>query len=112
VGVETAMRKADILHDVGDARAGVAASTDGARGGPHDLLVRGLLAAGSGPVGSGSAHMMAIIYQSITERKSSILGRTWGTGAVGMVTYNTTTAYSCRAGALKTGPQPVTHCAV
>ena len=55
------MRKADLLHYVGDARAAVSASTDGARGGFDDSLVRSFLAAGSGPVGSGILHMISII---------------------------------------------------
>src|SRR5205814_889724 len=61
---------ADLLHDVGDARAVVPASPNGPRGGPDDAFVGDLLAAGGGPPGGGSAHMMIIIYQSGAERKT------------------------------------------
>src|SRR5207248_2396952 len=69
MGVEAAVRQADLLHDVGDARAVVPASPNGARGGPDDPFVGDLLAAWGGPPGGGSAHMMTIIYQSGAERK-------------------------------------------
>ena len=48
VGVEAAMGQAGVLHDVGHAGAAVAAAPDGARGGVHDALVGGFLAAGVG----------------------------------------------------------------
>src|SRR6266508_2383780 len=70
MGVEAAMGQADLFHDVGDARAVVPASPDGARGGPDDPFVGDFLAAWGGPPGGGSAHMMSIIYQSDAERKS------------------------------------------
>ena len=69
MGVEAAVRQADLLHDVGDARAVVPASPNGPRGGPDDAFVGDLLAAWGGPPGGGSAHMMIIIYQSGAERK-------------------------------------------
>src|SRR2546429_1616128 len=70
MGVEAAVRQADLLHDVGDARAVVPASPNGPRGGPDDAFVGDLLAAWGGPPGGGSAHMMIIIYQSGAERKT------------------------------------------
>src|SRR5205823_1204623 len=69
MGVEAAMSQPDLFHDVGDARAVVPASPNGARGGPDDPFVGDLLAAWGGPPGGGSAHMMTIIYQSGAERK-------------------------------------------
>src|SRR5207237_9065932 len=69
MGVEAAVRQADLFHDVGDARAVVPAAPNGARGGPDDPFVGDLLAAWGGPPGGGSAHMMSIIYQSGAERK-------------------------------------------
>src|SRR5213594_1048087 len=69
MGVEAAVRQADLLHDVGDARAVVPASPNGPRGGPDDAFVGDFLAAWGGPPGGGSAHMMSIIYQSGAERK-------------------------------------------
>src|ERR1051325_12124480 len=69
MGIEAAMGQADLFHDVGDARAVVPASPNGARGGPHDPFVGDFLAAWGGPPGGGSAHMMSIIYQSGAERK-------------------------------------------
>src|ERR1041385_1183589 len=69
MGIEAAMGQADLFHDVGDARAVVPASPNGARGGPDDPLVGDFLAAWGGPPGGGSAHMMSIIYQSGAERK-------------------------------------------
>jgi len=69
MGVEAAMGQADLFHDVGEARAVVPASPNGARGGPDDPFVGDLLAAWGGPPGGGSAHMMGIIYQSAAERK-------------------------------------------
>src|SRR5437667_32672 len=71
MGVEAAVRQADLLHDVGDARAVVPASPNGPRGGPDDPFVGDLLAAWGGPPGGGSAHMMVIIYQSGAERKGA-----------------------------------------
>src|SRR5437764_8126834 len=70
MGVEAAVRQADLFHDVGDARAVVPASPNGARGGPDDPFVGDFLAAGGGSPGGGSAHMMNIIYQSGAERKT------------------------------------------
>src|SRR5438034_5110721 len=69
MGVEAAMGQANLFHDVGDARAVVPASPNGARGGPDDPFVGDFLAAWGGPPGGGSAHMMSIIYQSGAERK-------------------------------------------
>src|ERR1043166_6536786 len=69
MGVEAAMGQADLFHDVGDARAVVPASPNGARGGPDDPLVGDFLAAWGGPPGGGSAHMMSTIYQSGAEHK-------------------------------------------
>src|SRR5438067_16636 len=70
MGVEAAVRQADLFHDVGDARAVVPASPNGARGGPDDPFVGDFLAAWGGSPGGGSAHMMSIIYQSGAERKT------------------------------------------
>src|SRR2546423_7726503 len=70
MGVEAAVRQADLFHDVGDARAVVPAAPNGARGGPDDPFVGDLLAAWGGPPGGGSAHMMSIIYRSGAERKT------------------------------------------
>src|SRR2546430_17711182 len=70
MGVEAAVRQADLFHNVGDARAVVPASPNGPRGGPDDAFVGDLLAAWGGPPGGGSAHMMIIIYQSGAERKT------------------------------------------
>src|SRR5207249_2341874 len=69
MGVEAAVRQADLLHDVSDAHAVVPASPNGPRGGPDDPFVGDFLAAWGGPPGGGSAHMMSIIYQSGAERK-------------------------------------------
>src|SRR5213595_1099556 len=69
MGVEAAMSQADLLHDLGDARAVVPSSPSSARGGRDDPFVGDFLAAGGGPPGGGSAHMMSIIYQSGAERK-------------------------------------------
>jgi len=63
------MGQANLFHDVGDARAIVPTSPGSARGGPDDPFVGDFLAAGGGPLGLGSAHMMSIIYQSDAERK-------------------------------------------
>src|SRR6266516_2524870 len=85
MGVEAAVRQADLLHNVGDARAVVAASPNGARGGPDDPFVGDFLAAWGGPLSGGRSHMMSIIYQSDAERNCSTRGRsarspaTWGT---------------------------------
>src|SRR5256714_15511787 len=77
MGVEAAVRQADLFHDIGDARAVVAASPNGARGGPDDPFVGDFLAAWGGPPGGGSAHMMTIIYQSVAERKGARVPRWW-----------------------------------
>src|SRR5437867_12697379 len=74
MGVEAAVRQADLFHNVGDARAVVPASPNGARGGPDDPFVGDFLAAWGGPLGCGSTHMMSIIYQSDAERKGSTPG--------------------------------------
>src|SRR5437660_6688362 len=70
MGVEAAMGQADLVHDLGDARAVVPSSPSSARGGRDDPFVGDFLAAGGGPPGGGSAHMMSIIYQSGSERKT------------------------------------------
>src|SRR2546430_837322 len=70
MGVEAAMGQADLFHDLGDARAVVPSSPSGARGGRDDPFVGDFLAAWGGPPGGGSAHMMSIIYQSGSERKT------------------------------------------
>src|SRR5256885_9229985 len=70
MGVEAAVRQADLFHNVGDARAVVPASPNGPRGGRDDAFVGDFLAAWGGPPGGGSAHMMTIIYQSGAERKT------------------------------------------
>src|SRR5256884_4417728 len=70
MGVEAAMGQADLFHDLGDARAVVPSSPSSARGGRDDPFVGDFLAAWGGPPGGGSAHMMSIIYQSGSERKT------------------------------------------
>src|SRR5207302_3622996 len=70
MGVEAAMGQADLVHDLGDARAVVPSSPSSARGGRDDPFVGDFLAAGGGPPGGGSAHMTIIIYQSGAERKT------------------------------------------
>src|SRR2546421_12542402 len=70
MGVEAAMGQADLFHDLGDARAVVPSSRSSARGGRDDPFVGDFLAAGGGPAGGGSAHMISIIYQSGAERKT------------------------------------------
>src|SRR6266536_1506296 len=69
MGVEAAVRQADLFHNVGDARAVVPAAPNGARSRPDDPFVGDFLAAWGGPPGGGSVHMMIIIYQSDAERK-------------------------------------------
>ncbi len=78
MGVEAAVRQADLFHNVGDARAVVPAAPNGARGGPDDPFVGDFLAAWGGPPGGGSAHMMSIIYQSGAERKRPTPGSIGG----------------------------------
>src|SRR5207245_10556483 len=78
MGVEAAVRQADLFHNVGDARAVVPASPNGARGGPDDPFVGDFLAAWGGPPGGGNAHMMSIIYQSGAERKRPTPGSIGG----------------------------------
>src|SRR2546428_14046623 len=78
MGVEAAMGQADLFHDVGDARAVVPASPNGARGGPDDPFVGDFLAAWGGPPGGGNPHNMGIIYQSGAERKRPTPGAIWG----------------------------------
>src|SRR2546430_9679105 len=70
MGVEAAMGQADLFHDLGDARAVVPSSPSGPRGGRDDPFVGDFLAAWGGPPGGGSAHMMSILYQSGSERKT------------------------------------------
>src|SRR3989442_12879691 len=80
MGVEAAMGQADLFHDVGDARAVVPASPNGARRGPDDPFVGDFLAAWGGPPGGGSAPMMTILYQSDAERKGPAPGVIGGRG--------------------------------
>ena len=69
MGVEAAVRKAGILHDIGDTGAAVAAAPDSARGGVDDPFVRGVLASGGGLSHGSLACMMLIIYQAREECK-------------------------------------------
>src|SRR5439155_13648729 len=68
VGIEAAVCQAGVLHDVGDARAVVAAAPDGTRGGLDDAVMRRFL----GP-GGGSLHMTCIILHSGAQRKGAFV---------------------------------------
>src|SRR2546428_10738131 len=95
MGVEAAMGQADLFHDVGDARAVVPASPNGARGGPDDPFVGDFLAAWGGPPGGGSAHMMRIIYQSGAERKRPTPGAIGGRDPRGLAKTKRPNGYRC-----------------
>src|SRR5205823_1137239 len=58
------MRQADVLHDVGDAGAIVAAAPDGTRSGLDDAVVCRFLGSTA-----SSFHIMVIILHSSTQRK-------------------------------------------
>ncbi|MGF2524879.1 hypothetical protein ACQUW0_21120 [Ralstonia pseudosolanacearum] len=60
------MRQAGILHDVGHARAVIAAAPDGARSRFDDTFVRGFL----GPGGRAFFNMMLIIFILATKCKA------------------------------------------
>jgi hypothetical protein len=69
MGVEASMREAGPVHDLGDARASVAGTPNGAGGRRHDAVVGGFLTARDGSSRRGGSHMMTIIRQREIERK-------------------------------------------
>src|SRR2546430_16606454 len=104
MGVEAAVRQADLFHNVGDARAVVPASPNGPRGGPDDAFVGDLLAAWGGPPGGGSAHMMILIYQSGAEPKTVAPPGLHRPGSAKKPQGGPTRAPAQRPAALRNGP--------